>query len=112
MQYFLQRDDVELWEEVDEYTFQNRSNVVFDGQSEDNRYNDNFIRCEGAVVDIQYSGNPKGLAIILRMLGVNPSVSERPGGICQTPENVVLKKGKSTFLHHINGETYKLSKVA
>lgn len=119
MRYFLKRADVNyhLWEEVDEYTYLNRSKVILNKSIVDeenpikNRYNDNWIILDNyGRFNCNLIGlNTEGMAVINRIFGIKETHcnSCQTGGFLQSPEYINLMIRNKMVLHQINGRNFR-----
>lgn len=112
MRYLLQRaDNPEVFEEVDEYVFNHRREVILPGikpgAETQRRYSDLWVLFDGDSIGISTTTTPKILSIITRILGIQPITGSTPSGWLKEPENVFLRtpKGKG-ILHVMNGDNY------
>jgi hypothetical protein len=114
MTHLLQTfDNAEVWEEVDEYTFKHRQNVV-KGSAKDGyspRYGQGYVVVhDDGTTTISGNRSPKVLGIICRFLNVSiPSQDRMPGGWIRDKVEMVLVKGLKgcIILHQMHGDNYR-----
>lgn len=100
--YLQRQDDPMLWEEVDQYIWDNWTKALLNGSP---RYSGNRVSKRNGSIHITASSlTNRDLAIITRFCGVrdNEAPSSLPGGFVRTPEFVpFVIRGKTTL--HENG---------
>jgi hypothetical protein len=118
MKYFLQlSSDPCQWEEVDEYTYTNRTfaRTSLDEDSK-SRYSGNWVKSDGMTCEVSLAGtlfaDKMVLSIVARLVNLQPYTGSRAGGICTEPPYVPMVKQRSRFIHQLNGEDYVIRKKA
>lgn len=108
MSFYLQRrDNVQVWEEVDFYTWENRTKAI--DQSGKPRYSGSSVSKEGTNITVHGDNlTSRDLAVICRFLGVRESEAAGSvgGGFVQKPEFVRFKGRSKIILHEIGGRDF------
>jgi hypothetical protein len=114
--YLQVLEDTLVWEEVDQYTWDNWSFAL--DQEGKQRYSGNRVKKEGATFTVEAKDLViRDMAVIMRFCGVrdNDAPGSVAGGFIRRPEFVrFVKRGKSS-LHQMHGDDYvcrKVTKVA
>lgn len=112
MKYYLQRQqDSDVWEEVDEYTFNNMDNAITAGGAP--RYSGSWITVDETGwhdMHLSHVGRDE-LGVVMRFLSVEIA-GVKPGGYLQTPGYVRLTEGRNNqrvvVRNMSTGETFEL----
>jgi len=102
--FYLQRaDETQVWEQVDEYVWDNATKVVMkDGASP--RYSGNGVIIKDNRIEILGLMTEKDVGIICRFLNIRAESGTHPNGFLQNPEYVKIKRGKNATVHELGSK--------